>query len=84
MNNIRLDPSKYSVISDHIIDFEHSMERNNVNILDTEANYNKRIISEMLYIKEQSNGINSQKDIEFLDDSYFGIFNVLADFSVDF
>jgi len=42
-----------------------------VRILDSESNYNKKLILEMLHIKEQFNSINSQKNTEFLDDSYF-------------
>jgi len=33
------------------------------------------LILEMLYIKEQTNGINLQKDIEFLDESYYCLLN---------
>lgn len=54
---------------DHMLKFNHSFDWINVNILDYESNYNKKI-SEMLQIKEQTNGINFQKDTEFLDDSY--------------
>jgi len=72
-NNIKLNESKYSVISEHMLSCNHSFDWNRVRILDTESNYNKRLISEMLHIKEQSNGINSQKDTEFLDDAYFSL-----------
>jgi len=51
---------------------------NNVKILDTESNYNKRLVSEMLHIKEQKRGINSQKDTEFLNESYFHLLNNLS------
>jgi len=37
----------------------HSFDWNNIKIL--ESNYNKKLISEMLYIKEQFSDINSQK-----------------------
>jgi len=47
-------------------------------ILDTESNYNKRLISEMLHIKEQSNGINLIKDTEFLDESYYCLLDILS------
>jgi len=42
-------------------------------ILDIEHNYNKRLITEMIYIKEQKNGINCKKDTEILNGSYFDI-----------
>jgi len=38
--------------------------------MDSESNYNKRLVSEMLHIKEQRNGINLQKDTELLDESF--------------
>jgi len=41
--------------------------------LDIENNYNKRRMSEILHIKEQIEGINSQKDAENLDKSYFAL-----------
>jgi len=69
-NNIKLDKSKHSVITEHILDFNHNFDWDNIKILDTESNYNKRLISEMLHIKEKKNGINSHKDTEFLNESY--------------
>jgi len=48
---------------------------NNVNILDSKPNYNKRLISEMLHVKEHINNINLQKDTELLDSSYFCLLN---------
>jgi len=35
---------------------------NNIQILDTECNYNKRLISEIINIKQQNNSINLNKD----------------------
>jgi len=46
--------------------------------MDSESNYNKRLVSEMLHIKEQRNGINLQKDIELLDEFYFYILDILS------
>jgi len=77
-NNIKLDKSKHSVITEHRIDFNHNFNWENIKILDTESNYNKRLISEMLHIKEQKKGINSQTDTEFLDESYYCILNDLT------
>jgi len=70
-NNIKLEKSKHSVISEHMLNYDHTFDWNNIKILDTESNYNKRLMSEILHIREQLNGINSHKDIEFFDDSYF-------------
>jgi len=50
-NNIKLDQSKYSVISKHITEANHDWEK--ISILDFEKNYRKRNISEMIHIKEQ-------------------------------
>jgi hypothetical protein len=78
MNNKKLDESRHSVITNHTIEFNHSFKWQDTKIIDSEPNYNKRIISEMLHIKEQKRGINLQKDTEFLDDSYYCLLDVLA------
>jgi len=77
-DNIKLDKSKHSVITEHILDLNHNFDWNNIKILDTESNYNKRLISEMLHIKEQKNGINSHNDTEFLNESYYCLLNDLS------
>jgi len=46
------------------------MISNNVHILDNEPSWYKRIISEMIHIKTQSNELNKQSDTEILSDSY--------------
>jgi len=71
--NIKLDPSKYSVISEYIYNFNHLFDWENVKTLDKEENYYKRLVSEMIHIKEQNNEINFQKDTECLDKIYFDI-----------
>jgi len=70
-NNRKLDCIKHSVITEHMLKYSHEFDWSNVKILDTESNYNKRLVSEMLHIKEQVKGINSQKDTEYLNDSYY-------------
>jgi len=65
INNIRLEPSRHSVITEHILEFKHSFNWKNIKMI-LEPNYNKRLISEMVHIKEQRRGINSQKDTECL------------------
>jgi len=57
---------------DHVFDWD------NVKVLDCEHNYQKRLISEMIHIKEQKNGLNYMSDTEFLDECYFDILDVLA------
>ena len=77
MNNIRLDASNHTVITEHIVNLKHNFDWSNVRVLDSEPNYSKRLISEMLHIKEQHNGINLQKDTELLDESYMVLLNLL-------
>jgi len=70
MSNIKLDPARHSVVSEHMKTSNHVFDWKNVRILDYEQNYYKRITSEMVHIKKQSNGINSHTDIELLDGAY--------------
>ncbi|EFN65276.1 hypothetical protein EAG_15259, partial [Camponotus floridanus] len=69
-NIIRLESSKHTVISEHNINKQHAFDWENVRILDTEIHYKKRLISEMLHIKEQKHGINLNTDTELLDSAY--------------
>ncbi|KYN30131.1 hypothetical protein ALC57_00414, partial [Trachymyrmex cornetzi] len=55
----------------------HDFDWENVKILDSERNYNKRIMSEMLYINCQTNGLNMQTDTEALNHGYIEILNKL-------
>jgi len=72
-SNIKMDSNKHSVISKHIIELDHNFDWNNVKILDIERNYQKRLMSEMIHIKGQTHGINTQEDTELLDDIYIDI-----------
>jgi len=47
-------------------------------ITDREHNFYKRTIFEMIYIKEQNIGLNS--NTKLLNDSYFDILNELAEY----
>jgi len=71
--NVRFDESKYSVITKHMMEKNHTFNWQNVKIMDYETNYFKRLISEMIHIKTQDNGLNSVDDIECLDSSYFNL-----------
>jgi len=77
-NNIKQDQSKHSIISEHIIKFNHSIDWDNVKILDHESKFYKRITSEMIHIKEQKASLNLNSDTELLDESYFDILSELA------
>jgi len=52
-NNIKLNSFKHSIISEHILQFSHNFYRDNVKILDSELNFYKKLVSEMIHIKEQ-------------------------------
>jgi len=78
MNNFKLDPSRYSVLTEHMRELNHSFDWNSVLALDVEHHYQKRLISEIFYIKSQSQGINLKKNTELLDNAYAGIIDELA------
>jgi len=73
VKNIVQNESKHSVITKHILGKNHTFDWLNVKILDFENNYFKRLVSEMIYMKTQSNGLNSMDDIECLDFSNFNL-----------
>jgi len=73
-SNLTSKSANLSVITEHTLQTSHSFDWDNVKILDTERNYFKRLISEMLHIREQSYGLNAQKDTEMLDSAFIMIF----------
>jgi len=77
MNNIK-STSTLSVVSEHRLNNNHEFDWNNTEILDSEPHYHKRLISEMMHIKQQKNGINLNNDTELLDDAYFDILDKLS------
>ena len=68
-NNVKYNPSRLSVISEHILNNDHNLDWENVKILEIEQNFYKRMNREMIHIKEQINGINCIRDIA---DFYYG------------
>jgi len=46
--------------------------------MDRDSNYYKRIVSEMIHIKEQKKGLNLNSDTELLNESYFDILRELT------
>lgn len=68
---------KLNVVSQHIMDSNHSMNWSNVQILDHETNYYKRLISETIHIKQQKNGLNINEDTDLLDKTYFPLLEKL-------
>jgi len=68
VKNVKFDESKHSVITKHMMEKNHTFNWQNVKIMDYETNYFKILISEMIHIKTQDNGLNS------VDDRMFGFF----------
>jgi len=66
------------VISNHHVENNHVMNWGEVKIVDKERSYTKRIISEMIYIKKQTKGLNKQSDIDLLPETYFPLIESLA------
>ena len=62
-------------IPTHCRENQHSMNWENVKILDREKVYKKRLISEMLFINMQKNSINRKEDSNNLQDSYKRLLN---------
>jgi len=56
--HIRRNTSVRSVISEHKLEFGHDFDWGNIKILDEELYLGKKLISEMFYIKKQTNSIN--------------------------
>ena len=69
-NDINRSKPTNSVLSEHRRCHNHNFNWDKVEILDDERNYNKRLISEMINIKQQKNGINLNTDIELLSPCY--------------
>jgi len=72
-NHIRRNTTQTSVITEHRLKHSHDFDRENVEILDEEVHFNKRLISEMIFIKKQFKGLNLQRNTEFLDPIYSDI-----------
>jgi hypothetical protein len=65
-----------SVVSIHRIENNHDFDWNNIEILDIETSYSKRLISEMIQIKRHILTINKQSDTELLPVSYLPVINL--------
>jgi len=72
-NHIKRNTTQTSVITEHRLKYSHEFDWENVEILDEEVYFNRRLISEMIHIKKQHKGLNLQKDTEFLDPIYSNI-----------
>jgi len=73
VNELKKLSNFLSVISRHKLDHDHTIDWRNANILDSEQSYYKRMISEMIHIKRQENGLNKQSDTERFPEIYLPI-----------
>ena len=69
--------SSKSVITDDRVQCEHNFDWNNVKVLDTERFYDKRLLSEMVHIKKQTNTLNLQNDTVALNHAYIELLHKL-------
>jgi hypothetical protein len=76
MANTKKEDNKF-VINNHMRQFKHSFDFDNVKILDTESCWKKRLISEMINIKLQDNAINIKEDTQKLNNHYTKLLNRL-------
>ncbi|KYM96667.1 hypothetical protein ALC62_12663, partial [Cyphomyrmex costatus] len=72
-NHIRWNTSTRSVITEPRLHEDHEFDWENVRILDDEPHYRKRLISEMISIRRQVQGLNLQTDMEGFPKVYFPI-----------
>lgn len=75
--HISRDVTQSSPIMNHRVDFNHDFDWENVKIVDIEKHYLKRLISEVIHIKKQDNGINLQSDTQLLHIIYFPLLHTL-------
>jgi len=73
-NHIRRDSTQPSVITNHRLECSHDFDWDGVEVLDEELNLNKRLVSEMIHIKKQKQGLNLKKDTELLHPIYNDLF----------
>lgn len=71
-NHINRNTTQKSVITDHRLS-NHKFDWDNIEIFDEEFYLKKRLVSEMLFIRPQRNGLNRQEDTEFLNHAYISV-----------
>lgn len=74
-SHINRNTTTHTVITDHRLHHSYDFCWQDIKILDNERNYNNRLISEMINIKQQNNNINLKIDTELLNQVYFYYFN---------
>ena len=68
-----LNPKYHSVITKHRIENEHNFNWEKVLIKDKEINTYKREISKMIFIKNNKQSLNTQREIAKFNDTYLPI-----------
>ncbi|EZA56075.1 hypothetical protein X777_03920 [Ooceraea biroi] len=76
-NNFKKTSTELSVLSEHRLQFNHDFDWENIKILDHESFLNKRLISEMIFIKRQKESLNLQTDTERLPMYYVNVIDRL-------
>ena len=76
-NHIRWNTSTRNVITEHRSQEGHDFDWENVTVLDEEPYNRKRLISEMIFIRRQTHGLNLQTDMEGLLKAYLSIVDKL-------
>jgi hypothetical protein len=76
-NNINRINTPQSVITEHRINCNHEFDWEGIKILDSERYLGRRLVSEMLHIRMQSNSLNLQSDTECLHHAYLSLLKKL-------
>lgn len=71
INEHKKHKTENSVVSLHEINNNHTFDWVRAKILHFETNFRKRLLSEMIFIKINTNSINKKEDIDGLSSSYF-------------
>lgn len=69
-NHICRNTSQLSVITNHILETNHKFDSDGIEILDNEILLDKKLVTEMLFIKKQKNGLNLQSNTEGLPHAF--------------
>lgn len=67
-----------TLVTNYRINHNHNFNWQDVKILDNEPSYSKRLISEMVHVKRQKQGLNKQVETESLPEPYHQIIQSLS------
>lgn len=74
-NHINRNTDQKSVITEHRLEHTHDFYWDSVKILDQEQILSKKLISEIIFIRKQKNGLNIQSDTDSLTKAYDFLFD---------